>query len=53
MLALAAEGADGLLGVPYGQPRGHRGFGWDRRNKPLLYDTVGLFNGYRVRYRTG
>jgi RNA-directed DNA polymerase len=33
--------------------RGRRGFGWDRRNKPLLYDTVGLFNGYRVRYRTG
>lgn len=33
--------------------RGRRGFGWDRRNKPWLYDTVGLFNGYRVRYRTG
>ena len=33
--------------------RGRRGFGWDRRNRPLLYDTVGLFNGYRVRYRAG
>jgi RNA-directed DNA polymerase len=32
--------------------RGRRGFGWDRRNRQLLYDTVGLFNGYRVRYRT-
>ena len=33
--------------------RGRRGFGWDRRSRHLLYDTVGLFNGYRVRYRMG
>jgi RNA-directed DNA polymerase len=32
---------------------GRRGFGWDRRSRHLLYDTVGLFNGYRVRYRMG
>jgi RNA-directed DNA polymerase len=34
------------------QARGRRGFGWDRRSRQLLYDTAGLFNGYRVRYRT-
>jgi RNA-directed DNA polymerase len=33
--------------------RGRCGLGWDRRKRPMLYDTVGLFNGYRVRYRTG
>ena len=33
--------------------RGRRGFGWDRRNRPFLYDTVGLFDGYWVRYRVG
>ena len=31
--------------------RGRRGFGWDRRSKRMLYDNVGLFNGYNVRYR--
>jgi RNA-directed DNA polymerase len=33
--------------------RGLRGFGWDRRSRQMLYDTVGLFDSYRVRYRTG
>ncbi len=33
--------------------RGRRGFGWDRRSRRMLYDTVGLFKGYRVRYRMG
>jgi RNA-directed DNA polymerase len=33
--------------------RGRRGFGWDRRSRQMLYDTVGLFSGYRVRYRMG
>jgi RNA-directed DNA polymerase len=33
--------------------RGRRGFGWDGRSRQMLYDTVGLFNGYRVRYRMG
>lgn len=33
--------------------RGRRGFGWDRRSRCMLYDTVGLFKGYRVRYRMG
>ena len=26
-----------------------RGFGWERWSRPWLYDTLGLFNGYRVR----
>lgn len=33
--------------------RGRRGIGWDRRSTHLLYDIVGLFSGYKVRYRTG
>lgn len=33
--------------------RGRRGFGWDRRSRQWMYSTVGLFRGYRVRYRTG
>ena len=32
--------------------RGLRGIGWDGRSTHLLYDIVGLFNGYKVRYRT-
>lgn len=31
--------------------RGHRGIGWYRRSTHLLYDIVGLFNGYTVKYR--
>src|SRR5262249_42147453 len=27
-----------------------RGFGWKRWSTPWLYDTLGLFNGYRVRH---
>ena len=27
-----------------------RGFGWKRWSKPWLYDTLKLFNGYRVQY---
>lgn len=30
--------------------RKRRGFGWQRWSKRLLYETLGLFNGYRVRY---
>src|ERR1700752_1727350 len=26
-----------------------KGFGWERWSRPWLYDTLGLFNGYRVR----
>lgn len=33
--------------------RGRRGFGWYGRSRQMLYETVGLFNGYRVRYRMG
>ena len=33
--------------------RGRRGFGWERRSRQMLYETVRLFNGYRVRYRVG
>jgi RNA-directed DNA polymerase len=33
--------------------QGRRGIGWYRRSTHLLYDTVGLFNGYKVRYRMG
>ena len=33
--------------------RGRHGFGWDRRSRHMLYNTVGLFNGYRVKYRIG
>src|SRR6516164_6193156 len=29
--------------------RNRRGFGWQRWNRQWLYDTLGLFNGYRVR----
>jgi RNA-directed DNA polymerase len=31
------------------QARKRRGFGWKRWSTPWLYDTLGLFNGYRVR----
>src|SRR5262249_25375001 len=27
-----------------------RGFGWKRWNRKWLYDTLGLFNDYRVKY---
>ena len=30
--------------------RQRQGFGWDRWSRPWLYATLGLFNGYRVRY---
>ena len=29
-----------------------RGFGWKRWSRRWLYETLGLFNGYRVRYYT-
>ena len=29
--------------------RKRKGFGWKRWSRPWLYDTLGLFNGYRVR----
>jgi RNA-directed DNA polymerase len=32
------------------QARKLQGFGWERWSRPWLYDTLGLFNGYRVRY---
>jgi RNA-directed DNA polymerase len=32
------------------QARKRKGFGWERWSKPWLYDTLGLFNSYRVRY---
>lgn len=32
------------------QARGRRGFGWTRWSRRWLYETVGLFNGYRVNY---
>jgi RNA-directed DNA polymerase len=32
------------------QARKRRGFGWERWSTPWLYDTLRLFNGYRVRY---
>ncbi len=31
--------------------RGRRGIGWYRRSTHLLYDIVGLFNSYTVKYR--
>src|SRR5215831_12537135 len=30
--------------------RKRQGFGWERWSRPWLYDTLKLFNGYRVRY---
>jgi RNA-directed DNA polymerase len=30
--------------------RKRQGFGWERWSRPWLYDTLQLFNGYRVRY---
>src|SRR5215468_748791 len=33
--------------LAYAQKR--KGFGWERWNRRWLYDTLGLFNGYRVR----
>jgi RNA-directed DNA polymerase len=30
--------------------RKRKGFGWDRWSSSWLYDTLKLFNGYRVRY---
>jgi len=32
------------------QARKRKGFCWKRWNRSWLYDTLGLFNGYRVRY---
>jgi RNA-directed DNA polymerase len=31
------------------QARKRKGFGWARWSRPWLYDTLGLFNSYRVR----
>ena len=31
--------------------RKRRGFGWKRWSRQWLYETLGLFNGYRVRSR--
>jgi len=31
------------------QARKQKGFGWKRWSSPWLYDTLRLFNGYRVR----
>lgn len=30
--------------------RKHTGFGWKRWSKQWLYDTLGLYNGYKVKY---
>ena len=30
--------------------RKRQGFGWERWSRPWLYDTLGLFNSYRVRH---
>jgi RNA-directed DNA polymerase len=27
-----------------------KGFGWERWSRPWLYNTLKLFNGYRVQY---
>jgi RNA-directed DNA polymerase len=27
-----------------------KGFGWERWSRPWLYDTLKLFNSYRVKY---
>jgi len=32
------------------QARKRKGFGWGRWSRPWLYDTLGLFNSYRVRH---
>ncbi len=34
-----------------GQSRMRRGFGWKRWSRPWLYETLGLFSDYRVRYQ--
>ena len=34
-----------------GRARQRQGFGWKRWNRRWLYDTLGLFDEYRVRYR--
>jgi RNA-directed DNA polymerase len=33
-----------------GRARKRQGFGWNRWSRQWLYETVGLFNGYRVKY---
>jgi RNA-directed DNA polymerase len=33
-----------------GRARKRQGFGWNRWSRQWLYETVGLFNGYRVNY---
>jgi RNA-directed DNA polymerase len=36
--------------APHGaRPETKRGFGWQQWSRPWLYDTLKLFNGYRVR----
>jgi RNA-directed DNA polymerase len=47
----------GFLGFDFRYLRSRRGamrpqpgFGWERWSRPWLYDTLKLFNGYRVRY---
>jgi RNA-directed DNA polymerase len=34
-----------------GRARQRRGFGWKRWSRPWLYQSLGLFGGYRVSYR--
>jgi RNA-directed DNA polymerase len=33
-----------------GRASKRQGFGWNRWSRRWLYETVGLFNGYRVNY---
>ena len=33
----------------WGLAQKRKGFGWERWNRRWLYDTLGLFNAYRVR----
>ena len=33
-----------------GRSSKRKGFGWNRWSRQWLYETVGLFNGYRVNY---
>ena len=32
------------------QARKRTGFGWGRWSKQRIYETLGLFNGYQIRY---
>jgi RNA-directed DNA polymerase len=35
-----------------GRARNRQGFGWNRWSRRWLYEVVGLFNGYRVKYNS-